>query len=127
LTRAIVSLYRGNTPGITVLALSGPTDRLTPSTSFVDLHWAYLGKAPSSFSISLDGNLIASSLTGSSYRLRISRLTAGTHRVRLTAADVITHFSLDESRMTEQSALALPVISEITIKYPGNAAASTHP
>lgn len=127
LTRAIISLYRGKTPDITVLALSGPTEPLTPSTSFADLRWAYLGKAPTSYSIAVDGKVIASSLTGSSYRLQISGMAAGTHRVQLTAADVITHFSLDESRMTERSAQALPVTSDITITYPGIANASSRP
>ena len=127
LTRAIVSLYRGITPDITVLALSGTTASLTPSTRFIDLRWAYLGKAPSSFSLSLDGKLVTSSLTGSSYRLPISHMTTGTHRIQLTAAGVITHFSLDESRMTEQSALRLPVTSDITFSYPSIAGGPSHP
>jgi hypothetical protein len=123
LTRAIVSLYRGNTPDITVLALSGPTAPLDPSVRTVDLRWAYLGKAPSSFSISVDGMLIASALTGSSYRLQLPPMKIGTHRVQLTAAGVETRFSLDESRMTALSAQPLPVTSEVTLEYAVNAAA----
>jgi hypothetical protein len=117
LTRAIISLYRGNTPDITILALSGPTAPLDPSVRFVDLHWAFLGKTPSSFSISVDGKVIASSLTGSSYRLQLSPMKTGAHRVQLTAVGVQTRFSLDELRITEQSEQPLPVTSEITIEY----------
>jgi len=127
LTRAIISLYRGSTPDITVLALSGPTGPLAPSTSFIDLHWAYLGKAPSSFSISLDGKMIASALTGSTYRLRVRRMTAGTHQVRLTAENAFTRFALDASRMTEQSPRPLPVTAEVTFEYPGEASAPFPP
>jgi hypothetical protein len=123
LTRAIISLYRGNTPDITVLALSGPTAPLDPSVRTVDLHWAYLGKAPSSFSISVDGKLVASALTGSSYKLQLPPMKIGTHRVQLTAAGVLTRFSLDESRMTELSAQPLPVTSEVTIEYAVHATA----
>jgi hypothetical protein len=32
------------------LALSGPTEPLTSATKSIDLRWAYLGKAPSSYS-----------------------------------------------------------------------------
>jgi hypothetical protein len=123
LTREIISLYRGNTPDITVLALSGPTAPLDPSVRTVDLHWAYVGKAPSSYSISVDGMPIASALTGSSYTLQLPPMKTGMHRVQLTAAGVQTRFSLDESRMTEQSTQPLPVTSEVAIEYAAHASA----
>jgi hypothetical protein len=116
LTRAIISLYRGKTPDITVLALSGPSAPLDPSVRSIDLRWAFLGKAPSSFSISLDGKPVGSSLTGSAYKLDLSNLKPGTHHVQLTAAGVHTLFPLDESRMTEQSQQPLPVTSDLTIE-----------
>jgi hypothetical protein len=117
LTRAIISLYRGDTPDITVLAMSGPTAPVASSLRSVDLHWAFLGKAPESFSIALDGKLIASSLTGSSYTLDLSHLQSGMHRVQLTAAGAQTRFPLDASRMTERSTQAIPVTSEVTFEY----------
>jgi hypothetical protein len=75
LTRAIISLYRGATPGITVLALSGPATRVNSSTRTIDLRWAYLGKEPSSFAIQLDGKVIAPALPGSEYELDLSSQT----------------------------------------------------
>ncbi len=117
LTRAIVSLYRGDTPEITVLAMSGPTAPLPASARTVDLHWAFLGKAPSSFSIALDGKLIAASLQGSSYTLDLSHLQSGMHRVQLTAVGAQTLFPLDASRRTERSTRPLPVTSEVTFAY----------
>jgi hypothetical protein len=117
LTRAIVSLYRGATPDITVLALSGPTRPVDSSAGLLDLHWTYLGKAPSSFSIALDGKTIATSLQGSSYSLDISHVAAGTHRVLLTAAGVHTRFSLDATHVAVLSRKPLPVQSEISFDY----------
>jgi hypothetical protein len=114
LTRAIISLYRGVTPGITVLALSGPSAPVASSVRSVQLHWTYLGKAPSSFSIALDGKTVASSLSGSDYALDISHIPSGTHRVLLTAAGVYTRFSLDAARPTSESSNPLPVDSEVT-------------
>jgi hypothetical protein len=117
LTRAIISLYRGATPDITVLALSGPSDSVDSSIRTIQLHWTYLGKTPSSFSIALDGKTVATSLQGSSYSLDISRVASGTHRVLLTAAGVHTRFSLDATHPAVLSPKPLPVQSEISFDY----------
>ena len=119
LTRAIISLYRGTTPDITVLALSGPTDPVDASASSLDLHWAFLGKAPSSYSISLDGKVVASSLGGSAYKLDLTHLAQGKHSVQLTAAKVHTFFSLDASQPATLSGKPLPVTAEVTFVYGG--------
>ena len=92
LTRAIISLYRGATPGITVLALSGPATAVKTSIRTIDLHWAYLGKEPSSFAVELDGKVVAPALTGSEYKLDLSQIKPGSHHVRLTAAECIRTF-----------------------------------
>jgi hypothetical protein len=123
LTRAIISLYRGATPGITVLALSGPATTVNRSTRKIDLHWAYLGKEPSSFAIELDGKVVAPALTGSEYKLDLSQVKPGSHHVRLTAAGVYTHFSLDPSHATLQSTEKLPAQSEISFDDGGPDAA----
>jgi hypothetical protein len=117
LTRAIISLYRGATPGITVLALSGPSARVGPSVHTIQLNWTYLGKAPSSFSIALDGKTVATSIQGSSYSLDIAHVAAGTHRVLLTAVGVHTRFSLDATHVATLSPKPLPVQSEISFYY----------
>jgi hypothetical protein len=80
LTRAIISLYRGETPDITVLALSGPTAPVPSGTRSIDLHWDFLGTAPSSYTLSIDGHVVRSSLEGSAYSL-ISFLKPGLHKV----------------------------------------------
>jgi len=117
LTRALISLYRGTTPDITVLALSGPTAPVDSKASTLKLHWAYVGKAPSSFSIVLDGKTVATSIQGSSYSLDISHLESGTHRILLTAAGVHTRFSLDATRPAVLSPEPLPVQSEVSFDY----------
>jgi hypothetical protein len=117
LTRAIISLYRGVTPNITILALSGPNAPVDRAVRSIDLRWAFLGPAPRSFSIAVDGSLVASSLTGSSYKLDLSGMKPGTHHVRLTAAGVETRFALDDLQPAAQSGKPLPVTSDITFEY----------
>ena len=117
LTRAIISLYRGATPGITVLALSGPATTVDASIRTVDLRWAYLGKELTSFAVELDGKVVAPALTGSGYKLDLSQVKHGSHHVRLTAAGVYTNFSLDPSHATQHSTEKLPVQSEISFDY----------
>jgi hypothetical protein len=122
LTRAMISLYRGKTPDITVLALSEPEGKVETSAGPVELHWAWAGKAPESFSIALDGKEVASGLEGTSYRLNLSGLKAGTHRVVLRAAGVSTRFSLDAARPAKESAKPLPVEAEVSFETVAGAA-----
>jgi hypothetical protein len=116
LTRAIISLYRGITPDITVLALSGPKSPLPSGAHSIDLHWAFLGRVPSSYSLYVDGKQVQNALTGTAYTLDIRSIGSGHHTARLKAAGVHTYFSLDPQRTTSRSSRSLPVESEITFE-----------
>ena len=116
LTRAIISLYRGETPDITVLALSGPTAPVRQGTRLINLHWEFLGKAPASYSLSVDGRMVRNALHGSSYALDLAHIEPGPHTVKLIAAGVHTYFSLDPTKAAVRSAPALSVDSEITFQ-----------
>ena len=113
LTRAIISLYRGETPDITVMALSGPFGGTTVKQKDLKLHWSILGNKPKSYSILLDGHTVATDLTGTKYTLDLSGVPPGTHHVRLTAVGAQTYFDLDPRRLATRSAKPLPVTSEI--------------
>jgi hypothetical protein len=114
LTRAIISLYRGKTPDITVLALSGPNTPVVMGTRTLTLHWEFLGEAPSSYSLLIDGRVENTFIQGSTYSLDISRLKPGRHIVLLKAAGVHTYFSLDPAMSAVLSRERLPVESEIS-------------
>lgn len=116
LTRAIISLYRAETPDITVLALSGPAAALPAGTRSVELHWDFLGKPPTGYSLSLDGHTVRRTLSGSTFTLETPLLPPGRHTVKLTAEGVHTYFSLDPENAAVRSAQPLPVESEITLE-----------
>jgi hypothetical protein len=117
LTKALISLYRNETPDITVLALSGPALPALVKGSQLPLTWNYLGKSPSSYTLKVDGQTVAEDLRGESFTLDLSRLSAGKHTVRLAAHGVHTLFELAPERLTTKSRTPLPVTSEIEINY----------
>ncbi len=117
LTKATISLYRGETPDITVLALSGPALPAVVKEKQLPLTWTYVGIVPTSYTLKLDGKIVADRLTDAKYTLDFSDTTAGKHAIQLVANGVHTYFDLDPQRLTVKSPTPLPVTSTIEIKY----------
>ena len=116
LTKAILSLYRQATPDISVLALSAPYQPVVREKEF-PLHWRTLGRNPKSYSLELDGDVVADKLMGNSYTLSLSAIPPGTHHIKLTARGVHTYFDLSPSKLATRSSQPLPVTSEIEFTY----------
>jgi hypothetical protein len=114
LTRALISLYQGSTPNITVLAMSGPAALVDASVHSILLRWSFVGKAPRSYSLTVDGKPVATAITGSQYQLDLTRLSPGEHRVLLRAAGAETRFSLDPTQAAVLSPKPLPATAEVT-------------
>ena len=93
LTKAILSLYREATPDITVLALSAPFQPVVKEKE-LPLQWRTLGKIPKSYTLELDGHVVADKLAGNSYTLSLPTIPPGKHHITLTAQGVHTYFDL---------------------------------
>ncbi|HVA01760.1 MAG TPA: hypothetical protein VMV34_08905 [Terriglobia bacterium] len=117
LTKALISLYRKETPDITVLALSGPSQPAVVKRNQLPLTWNYLGKPPSSYTLKVDGETVAEDFPGKSYTLDLSRLSPGKHKVQLIANGVHTYFDLNPQSLTRKSNAPLPVTSTIEFEY----------
>jgi hypothetical protein len=117
LTKALISLYRNETPGITVLALAGTIPPATVTDSALPLKWSAIGPAPSSYTLMLDGKTVAEQLHGDSYTLNLSPLAPGKHNVTLLANGVYTCFDLDPERLTTRSKTPRKVTSAIDFVY----------
>ena len=117
LTKALISLYRGETPDITVLALSGPFGDPVVQENRLPLRWSIVGRTPQSYAVFLDGRSIAQNVQGLEYVVDLSRLSSGRHRVKLRAEGVKTYFDLDGTKLSVKSAKPLPVSSEIEFTY----------
>ncbi len=117
LTRALVSLYRKETPDITVLALAGTIPPAVVTDSALPLQWTTIGPAPSSYTLRVDGKTVAENLNGNSFSLKLSSLAAGKHHVTLLANGVHTYFDLAPGRLAARSRAQLPVTSAIDFTY----------
>ena len=115
LTKALISLYRGETPGITVMALSGPSGPAIVKEDKLPLSWKTVGATPADYTLKLDGTAVASGIHGESYTLDLSTTAAGKHRVELVADGAYTYFDLAPEHLTERSEKRLPVTSSIEI------------
>lgn len=127
LTKALISLYRGITPDITIIALSGPALPAVVHEDRLPLTWDYVGKAPGSYTLKVDGRTVTETLRGENYTLDLSKVSPGKHTVTLIANRVHTYFDLAPERLTVKSPAPLPVSSEIEINYaPSAGGSSTH-
>jgi len=118
LTRALISLYRGETPDISVMALSGPPQTAIEKEKSLALNWEVLGKPPSSYTLKVDGQTVAEAIDGSRYRLDVSRLSPGQHRATLIANGAHTYFDLAPEKLAMKSSTPLPVTSTVTFTLP---------
>jgi hypothetical protein len=117
LTKALISLYRNQTPDITVLALSAPFEPAIVRDRKLPLTWKTLGQQPESYTLELDGQVAAQDLKTQSYVLDLAAAHPGTHQVKLIANGAHTYFDLAPEKLTEKSATPLPVTSSIEFKY----------
>lgn len=120
LTTALISLYRHRTPDITVMALSGPFKSGVVKKTVLPLHWETIGKSPTSYTLELDGKVVAGSIQGTKYVLNLSHVKAGKHKLTLIANGVHTYFDLSPNRLAKKSSEPLPVTSAIEFTYSPN-------
>ena len=116
LTKAILSLYREATPDITILTLSAPFQPVVKEQN-LSLNWRTLGEIPKSYTLELDGHVVADKLPGNSFTLSLAAIPPGKHHIMLTARGVHTYFDLSPSKLTTRSSQPLPVTSKIEFTY----------
>lgn len=121
LTKALISLYRNETPDISIMALSSPFEPRVVKTPELPLSWRAIGSPPASYSLELDGKMVASNIQGASHTLNLLGVHPGRHRVTLVANGAHTYFDLEPGELTRKSARPLPVSSTTEFRYaPGN-------
>jgi hypothetical protein len=119
LTKALISLYRGETPDATVMALSAPFQPAEVKGDHIPLRWSVLGKTPAAYTVSLDERAVVRNLHTSEYNFDCSNLSPGKHRITLRAEGALSYYDLDPAKLTTKSSQTLPVTSSIEFTYAG--------
>lgn len=117
LTKALISLYRKETPDITVMALSAPFNTQRIESSKLPLKWVTVGTVPTGYSLELDGKTVVNKIQGETYTLNLSHISSGKHHVTLIAHGVHTYFNLNPKAQTHKSVKPVPVTSTVEFQY----------
>jgi len=113
LTKALLSLYRKETPDITVMAVSAPLQPAAVKAERFRLAWNFPGQAPTSYTVRLDGKVVARNVHGLQYQLDLSTVAAGRHSAEVVAEWAHTYFDLAPDRLTTKDPKPLPVRSAV--------------
>ncbi|MFA6111480.1 MAG: hypothetical protein WDA75_22200, partial [Candidatus Latescibacterota bacterium] len=97
LTRALVDLYRGETPQTTVVAINAPLPGQVVTGSRLEVAWAWVGARPGGFRLELNGRTVARGLQENSATLDLSAIGRGPARLRLTAEGTVSRYALSDT------------------------------
>jgi hypothetical protein len=115
LTRALVDLYRQETPETTVVAIGRPLNREVIAKPQLQVQWTSIGAPARCFTLALDGRPVARDLTGTQATLDLSHLRQGRHLLTLTAEGTRSRYILS---YTEDSLpLEQPVPASATLEF----------
>ncbi len=110
LTRALMALYRGETPDATLVALSAPLEGATIPSGPVHLGWTLAGAPAKSFTLRMDGRVMVQDYHGEDYRMAAG---PGSHTVTLTANGTRSYFDLPYDKLAVRRSKALDATSTI--------------
>ncbi|MGC9175392.1 MAG: hypothetical protein ACP5GO_06055 [Thermoprotei archaeon] len=120
LTKALIELYRGITPNATVMVISSPLYNSTLS-GWVTVQWTYVGVAPKSFSVYVNGHEVVASLLPStfSYSIPSSYLIVGRNVVTVVGNGATCYFNLTRAWYAIPSEKAMPAQASVEFYYKG--------
>ena len=108
MTRALMDIYRGKADDVTLMAVNIADS----ASNELKLQWTTIGIQPKSFTISLDGRIIANEITELDYNIPMANISPGKHIVSVEANGVGTRYKLSLTQFDEPSGELLPLIVE---------------
>ncbi|HOX40142.1 MAG TPA: hypothetical protein PL033_19330 [Candidatus Brocadiia bacterium] len=94
LTRALVDIYRQDTPETTVVAVSKPNMLEAEKGDLLKVVWTWAGKAPAGMDIAIDGKVVTENAPGKTATVSLSGVSNGRHVLRLTARGTKSRYRL---------------------------------
>lgn len=113
LTRAMVAMYRQDTPEDTVLAVASPLQGQTVTGANMQVSWSAIGAPALSYTILLDGQPAAQGIHGTTYTVSLAGVANGLHTLTLIAEGALTHYALAYDREDDRLAEAVPAKAEV--------------
>jgi hypothetical protein len=114
LTRALISLYRGEYPGDTVLTVAAPERNATVTGDTLAVEWHAVGR-PAAFTLEVDGRPVLKNVHGTKATIPLAGLKPGAHRLTVRANGAVTHFPLSTTR--EDMPLTHPVPAAVHVPF----------
>ena len=94
LTQALLTIYRGDAPEDSVLAVGSPMRNQQVKGDSLTVDWAVAGPSPKDFAVLIDGRPVAERVQGNSSAINIKDLAPGPHTLSVVANDAKTRFPL---------------------------------
>lgn len=113
LTRALVDLYRQKTPETTVVAIARPLRREVITSNTLTVEWAWVGKPPHSFTLTLNGKTVARNLQGRQAVVNVRDVPDGPVTLRLTAEGTKARYLLSYTEDSLPQKRLEPAYAEI--------------
>ena len=138
LTKALIDLYRGETPNATIMAISNPVNGSLVTGNYLKLSWTYVGKKPDNFTILLNGKILADGIQGTpyfiynspncvndkllSYNMKLQGLPSGYYEVTIIANGAKSYFNLTDAyaSLVNESVSGIPCESSAKFFYNGS-------
>jgi hypothetical protein len=113
LTRALLDLYRQNTPETTVMAVSSPKRDEVVISDQLEIEWSWAGKAPSGFSISINNRIISRTLSGTRTRIDLKEFEEGPIKLVVTADNTKSNYVLSYTEDSLPLKKTVPASGEV--------------
>ncbi len=113
LTRALLDLYRQNTPETTVVAVSRPGRGETAVSDEIDVEWAWTGREPESFTVMVNDVIVARNVRGTGTRISLKAFADGPLKLKLKAEGTKARYHLSYTGDDLPLAPAVPAQSEV--------------
>ncbi|MCK5793955.1 MAG: hypothetical protein KAH12_04585, partial [Anaerolineales bacterium] len=110
LTKAMMDIYRGNVDDVTLLAV-----HVADSTgSELVLEWTTIGIDPDSYTVAVDGEIVADGISDLTINIPMADLSPGEHNYAVTANGVGTRYELSFTEFDQIAEQPMPVVVEKT-------------
>jgi hypothetical protein len=113
LTRALLDVFRGKAPQDTIMAMGSPTANAEIATPQLAVEWSVVGVPPKSYTVAIDGRVVAGEVKETSCTVPLEGVAEGAHTLTVTANGATTRYPLSLLRMDSPLDTPQPVQVEV--------------